>query len=189
MNRKHDWDEIEKQYISGEMGLRELARMNGIVNHSLVMAQSGRRDWARKRAEFRATTTEKALAYMTTDEAKRIAKESKVRDNAIDLIDEAISKMRSQMQETTVRFRNNEWVEEPLIVVKPADVALLIDRLNVLFGRPSTISEERSLGVSLSARGTAGTDLLRGIVEATRGLAPAGAERSPLPRIGGTGSN
>lgn len=189
MNRKHDWKMIEIQYVQGDMGLRELARLNNIENHSLVMAQSRRNGWAQKRAEFRETVNDKLMMNLASDDAKRLAKEVRVRDNAIDAIDEAITKMRSDMRATTKRFKGNEWVEEPLVVIKPADVALLIDRLNVLFGRPSNITEERSLGVRLSAGGTLGPDILRGIVEATRGLAPAGAERSPIPRLGESREN
>jgi hypothetical protein len=189
MNKKYDWDSIEKQYISGDMGLRELARMNEIPNHSLVMAQSSRRDWPRKRAEFRSSASELATNNLQADEARRMIKETKVRDNAIELIDEAITTMRQQMQMTRSVMRNGEYVDEPLVVIRATDIALLIDRLNVLFGRPSTISEERSLGISLSARGALGPDILRGIVEATRGIGSADAQRSPIPRIGGTGSN
>jgi len=188
-NKKFDWTAIEQQYITGEMSLRELARMNGIANHSLVMGQSTRHDWTQKRFDFRSQRNEKAIGYLADDEAKRIAREVKVRDNAIDLIDEAITKMRTQLNETREVWRHEDWVTEPLIVVKPADVALLIDRLNVLFGRPSSITEERSLGISLSAGGTLGPEVLRGIVEATRGLGSADAQRSPIPRIGGTGEN
>ena len=188
-NRKFDWKTIEQQYITGEMSLRELARLNGIVNHSLVMAQSTRNGWAQKREDFRSRADDKTLTLMADDEARRRAKEARVRDNAIEAIDEAITKMRADMKLTRKRYEDGEWVEGPAVLIKPADVALLIDRLNVLFGRPANITEERSLGVSLSAGGTLGPDVLRGIVEATRGIAPSGSERSPLPRIGGAGSN
>jgi hypothetical protein len=111
-----------------------------------------------------------------------------VRDNAIEAIDEAISKMRADMKASHKVLRDNQWVEEPRMVIRPQDLAILIDRLNVLFGRPSNISEERNLGISIS--GTAGTDVLRGIVEATRGLSVAGdAALSPIPRSGPTREN
>jgi hypothetical protein len=190
MNRKFDWKVIEQQYITGDMSLRELARMNGIANHSLVMGQSTRNEWNRKRIDFRSQRLDKTITYMADDEAKRVAKEVRVRDNAIEAIDEAISVMRDQMKMTRQVMRNGEYVEEPMIIVRAQDVALLIDRLNVLFGRPSTISEERSLGVSLSAGGTLGPDILRGIVEATRGISdPEGAARSPIPRSRRAGAN
>lgn len=190
MNRKFDWKAIEQQYITGDMSLRELARMNGIVNHSLVMAQSQRNEWNRKRVDYRSQRLDKTITYMADDEARRIAREARVRDNAIEAIDEAISVMRDQMKMTRSVMRGGEFVDEPMVIIRPQDVALLIDRLNVLFGRPSNITEERSLGVNLSAGGTLGPDILRGIVEATRGIAdPDGAARSPIPRSGRAGAN
>jgi hypothetical protein len=190
VNKKFDWDMIEKQYVSGTMSLRELARLNAITNHSLVMEHSRRREWARKRADYRARTSDRAVALLSNSEARRMSREVEVRDNAIDAIDEAITKMRADMQKTTLRWKGNEWVEEPLMVIKPQDLALLIDRLNVLFGRPSSISEERSLGLNVAAStGPLGADVLRGIVEATRGIVPSGSERSPIPRLGRAGEN
>lgn len=190
MNRKHDWDKLEAEYVSSNISLRELARANGIEHHSLVMAQSKRREWARKREEFRMRAGERSFALMANDEARRRAREAQVRDNAIDAIDEAITKMRSDMQATRKVLRDNQWVDEPLVIIKPQDVALLLDRLNVLFGRPSTITEERNLGVSLSAAGALGPEVLRGIVEATRSIAGSSdAAVSPIPRIGGAREN
>lgn len=165
------------------MGLRELARMNGIENHSLVMHHSTRGEWARKRAEFRERAEGRAVTLLVNDEGARRAKELRVRDNALEAIDEAITKMRDDMKRMVRRYRDGQWVEEPAVTVRPADFALLIDRLNVLFGRPSTITEERSLGLSLSASGL-GTDALKAIAEATRGIADVGgAASSPIPRL------
>lgn len=181
MNRRHDYDALEREYVRGDMGLRELARSHGIT-HSLITVQSKNREWNRKREEYRTQASERAVVHMANDEGKRRAQEARVRDNAIEAIDEAISKMRADMKATHRVFRNNEWIEEPLVVIKPTDVALLIDRLNVLFGRPANITEERSLGINLSAGG-ASPELLRGIVEATRGITDtSGAARSPIPR-------
>jgi hypothetical protein len=125
---------------------------------------------------------------MADDEGKRRAREAQVRDNAIEAIDEAINAMRLQMKATHKVLRAGEWVDEPLVIIKPPDIAMLIDRLQVLFNRPSSITEERTFGISLSAGGV-GTDILRGIVEATRGLGSTGAERSPIPRLSRTGEN
>jgi len=187
VNRKHDYIALEKEYVCGDMGLRELARTHGIA-HSLITIQSRNREWTRKRQEYRTGASESAVVYMADDEGKRRAREAQVRDNAIEAIDEAIGAMRLQMKATHKVLRGGEWVDEPLVIIKPPDVALLIDRLQVLFNRPSTITEERSLGISLSASGV-GADVLRGIVEATRGLGSSGAERSPIPRLSRTGEN
>lgn len=189
MNTKNDYSSLEREYVQGDMSLRELARAHGIANHSVVTAQARRHDWVRKREEYRVRAANKALTLMADDEGRRIAQEARVRDNAIEAIDEAITKMRSDMQATRKRLVDGQWVQEPVMTIRPQDIAILIDRLNVLFGRPSNITEDRSLGISLSAGAT--PELLRGIVEATRGLGPVAgdAASSPIPRSDRTRSN
>ena len=188
MNRKTDYDLLEREYRTGNMSLRELARTHGMANHSPVMTYSKKHEWARKRAEYRAAVVDKAVVYTADQEGQRLAQEARVRDNAIEAIDEAITKMRDDMQRTETRLVNGSWVEVPVMTIRPTDLALLIDRLNVLFGRPANITEERKLGIDLS--GPVSPDILRGIVEATRGIADTGSSaRSPFPRIGGSGTN
>ena len=63
--------------------------------------------------------------------------------------------------------------------MKPRDLCLLIDRFEVLFGRPSVISQNQ--GVTLSTELSA--DALNEFLERTRGRAgPPRTEESPLPR-------
>ena len=184
MNKKWDYDALELEYIQGDMGLRELADSVGMSTHSMIMEASKKRGWAKKREEFRNRSQNKALSLLADDEGKRIAKEARVRDNAIDAIDEAIGRMREDLKRTVRRERGGVWADEPLIVIRPQDVAQLIDRLQVLFGKPSTINEERSLGINLSAASD-DPDFLRALVEASRGRgADAGSvASSPLPRV------
>jgi hypothetical protein len=165
------------------MSLRELARMNDVTNHSLVMYQANKNEWARKRQDFRARADDMTLDRMADVEARRRAREMQVRDNAIEAIDEAITKLRLDMKRTVKRERDGEWVDEPVLTLRPADIAVLIDRFQTIIGRPSNITEERNLGLSLSATGLA-PEVLRGIVEATRGIADAsGPASSPIPRL------
>jgi hypothetical protein len=167
------------------MGIRALARTHGIANHSVVAFQAKARNWVKKRADYREGASEKAVVYMADAEGMRRAKEALVRDHAIEAIDQAIVKLMADMADTVKSVNaDGEMIDTgiPIMRIKPGDVAMLIDRLNVLFNRPSSITEERSLGISLSASGV-GTDILRGIVEATRGLGQSGAERSPIPRL------
>lgn len=188
-NRRHDYDLLEREYISGEMGLRELARTHGI-SHSLVMNQSQKRKWAEKREAFRNRASESAVTFMADREGFRRMREMDVRDNAIDAIDEAITKMRSDMKATERKLVNDEWVEVPVYRLRPQDIAVLIDRMNVLFGRPSQITEERSLGLTLDT-GRLGPEALREFIDATRGIGSVdgGAGRSPIPRTDRTREN
>ena len=67
----------------------------------------------------------------------------------------------------SVRQPDGSIVEMPAWYMKPKDMAILIDRLMVLFDRPSVISQHQGLSVTseLSA------ESLREFIEATRGKA------------------
>lgn len=181
MNTKYDWDALEREYYTGDMSVRALAAAHGIANHSVVAAQARKRGWAKKRADFQTGAADKAVVYMADQEGMRRAQEARVRDHAIEAIDDAIQKMRNDLKRTEKRLVNNEWLEVPVVTLRPHDIVELIDRLNVLFNRPSTITEERNLGITVTGDSP---ELLRGIIEATRGLADTGGvAQSPIPRI------
>lgn len=187
MNVKFDWPEIERQYIRGDMSLRELADERGVTNISLMTRRSTRLEWVRKREEFKAKAERKALELMGTEEGRRIAREARVRDDAIELIDKAILQLSDTLdRKQKVLQGDGSTMEVPLLMVTPKDITGLIDRLQVLFGRPSTISEERSVGLNLS---TSDPAVLRAIVDLTRGVAAVGSGGSPLPRIEDTGKD
>jgi hypothetical protein len=80
------------------------------------------------------------------------------------------------MRATEKKRIDGEWVEVPVMRLMPKDVAVLLDRLQVLFQRPSRIHEGREPGV----RSELPLDALNRIVELTRGRAVPQA--SPLPR-------
>lgn len=82
------------------------------------------------------------------------------------------------MRATEKKLVDGEWVEVPVMRLKPNDVAILIDRLMVLFEKPSTISQHQGLSVTSELP----VDVLREFIEATRGRAgPSPMEESPLP--------
>jgi hypothetical protein len=110
-------------------------------------------------------------------------REAEVRDHALDAIDEAITKFRADFRATERRLIDGEWVEVPALRVGPRDLALLIHRLQVLFGRPAMISEGRDLTATITSEAIP-VDVLKGIIAATGGLAGTPAsEVSPLPRL------
>ena len=104
------------------------------------------------------------------------SREAEVRDKALDAIDEAISGFHSDLKTTEKKLVNGEWVEVPVMRLTPKDLAVLIDRLQVLFDRPARISEGRELSGSSQLP----VDALSQLVELTRGRAVA--LTSPLPR-------
>lgn len=191
MNRKWDYKALEREYITGTMSIRELCRDHGIAHSSTVIAKARNDGWAEKREQFRSRSTALTIEKTADREAQRFARELEVRDNAIEAINEAISKMRSDMQATRRVLVNNEWVDEPVMRIGPKDLALLIDRMNVIFGKPSVISEERNLGLAFSADGLP-PEFLRTLVDATSavGKSSAGtAGGTSLPRATGPREN
>lgn len=42
MNKRHDYLALEREYGTGTMRLRALARIHGIINHSSIMALARR---------------------------------------------------------------------------------------------------------------------------------------------------
>lgn len=70
----------------------------------------------------------------------------------------------------------------PVLRISPRDLALLIDRFNVLVGHPVTISEGRGFAATITSEPLP-VDLLRKVVELTRGLDTRSPETSPLPRL------
>lgn len=162
------------------MSLRGLCRAHGVTAHSAVMVQARREGWAEKRRAYRDRASSK---YIELRADRAAAREAEVRDHAIEAIDEAITRFRADLQATEKKLIDGEWVEVPVLRITPRDLALLIDRLQVLFGRPAMISEGRGFAATHSSE-VLPVDLLTKIVEMTRGLADTPAPHtSPLPRL------
>jgi hypothetical protein len=103
-------------------------------------------------------------------------RQAEISDRALDAIDEAITKFRADMQATAKKRIDGEWIEVPVMRLMPRDLALLIDRLQVLFDRPARVTEQHDLAV----KSELSLDALKQLVELTRGRAPPPS--SPLPR-------
>jgi hypothetical protein len=178
-NRLRDYAQLEREYITGTMSMRELCRRHGVTAHIAVMVQARQGDWVEKRRTYRSRAS---ATFIERHADRAAAREAEVRDHAIEAIDEAISRFRADLHATERRLIGGEWVEVPAVRIGPGDLAILIDRLQILFGRPAQISEGRNLSATISTAPLP-VDLLREIVEATRGLADTRApQASPLPR-------
>jgi hypothetical protein len=81
--------------------------------------------------------------------ARRAERELEVRDHAVEVIDAALTALQENLGRTRRIQHDGEWTEEPLVVIGAKDVALLVDRLATLSGRPSEILEQRSVDVHL----------------------------------------
>jgi hypothetical protein len=181
MNKKFDYDALERAYIQGDMSLRELAETVGMKNHSLIMRQSKKREWARKRQEYRDRADETALTVMADKRGNYLAREAAVKDNVVGAIDDMVTRLREDLTKTKTVIVNGVPEQQPLVRVTPNHIGMLIDKVQVIFGKPSTITEDRTFGATVT--GEADPDLLRRFVEATRGvgLDSGPTAESPLP--------
>jgi hypothetical protein len=173
VNKTHDYRALEREYVTTQISLRELCRKHGISAHSLVTVQAKKGRWQEKREQYQARESE---AFIEKHSARMADRQAELHDKAIDVIDEALDKFRDDMHATEKKRIDGEWLEVPVMRLMPKDVAILLDRLMVLFERPSHISEGRDLSV----RSELPIDALNRIVELTRGRAVL--PTSPLPR-------
>jgi hypothetical protein len=144
------------------------------------MAQARQGGWAEKRRTYRSRASS---TYIQHHADRAAAREAEVRDHALDAIDEAITKFRADLWATERKLIDGAWVEVPVMRIGPRDLVILIDRLQILFGRPAMISEGRGFTAAITSEALP-VDVLQGIIEATRGLeGTPRPESSPLPRL------
>jgi hypothetical protein len=165
--------EFEREYITTDIYIRELCRRHGIRSHSPVVHQAKKRGWATKREQYKAKASD---AYIEKHAARMADHQAQLHDKAIDVIDEALTKFRDDLRATEKKRIDGEWVEVPVMRLTPKDIAILLDRLLVLFERPARSNEGRDLSV----RSELPLDALNRVVELTRGRTVPPA--SPLPR-------
>ena len=176
MNKAHDYRALEREYVTTDISLRQLSRRHGISAHSLVTIQARKHKWAEKREAYRAKASE---TFIEKHAVRMGDREARIRDEALDAIDEAIDKFREDLRATkSVSQPDGSITEEPAWYMTPKDLCLLIDRFEVLFGRPSVISQHQGLTVTSEVS----VESLREFIEATRGAGKPRSHESPLPR-------
>lgn len=95
-----------------------------------------------------------------------------VEDHALEVIDEALTKTSADMHRTRMVEHAGQLFEEPLYLMTPKDLALLLDRLQVFVNAPSRIVEQRSFG--LTAASGLSIDVLKQFAALTRERAALG---------------
>jgi hypothetical protein len=150
-----------------------LCRRHGITAHSLVTVHLKKHKWAEKREAYQAKASD---AFIERYAARQADRQAEIHDKALDAIDEAITRFRSDLKATERKRIDGEWIEVPVMRLTPRDLAALIDRLQILFDRPSRISEGRDLSIGSAIP----LDALNRLVELTPGRAAPPA--SPLPK-------
>ena len=165
MNKRHPYRDMEREYITSDISIRELCRKHGVSAHSLVVVQAKKHKWAEKREQYQ---TQESDAYIARLAARRADRLAEIHDKALDVIEEALTEFRKDMKATKpVRQPDGSITERPVMRLTPKDVAILLDRLMVLFDKPGRVSEGRDLSVKSELP----LDTLNEIVELTRGRA------------------
>lgn len=175
MSSKYDYAALELEYIQGsdDLTVRKMAERDG-ASISAYYSQFRRRDWDRKRIEFRNSTSEKTLTVISDTIAFKAAQ---IKKDALDVIHAAVMKMGMDLADRKL----SDGTVIPGQIVTPGDLAKLIDKLLLLTGNPNAITENRNLGIDLSP----GLDpeLARLIAEISgeRGTATRNVGRAALP--------
>ena len=120
VNKVHPYRELEREYITTDISIRELCRRHGISSHSLVVVQAQKGRWQEKRAQYRAQESD---AYIARHAARHADRQAQIRDKALEAIDEAIAKFREDLRATEQKLVDGEWVELPVMRLTPRDLS------------------------------------------------------------------
>ncbi|HET9613268.1 MAG TPA: hypothetical protein VFP22_00530 [Candidatus Limnocylindrales bacterium] len=190
MTTRYDYDALELEFVQGpdELSVRELAKRHGISAWSTVNAQAQKRNWKQKREDYRAKLSSKTLELLADKTAEEVLH---IRSDFLKVLRAAILKMGSDMRDRTVTdydFKLGKQVERvvPGIQVTPSDIVKMITAMQTLTGQPSSITEERHLGIDLSGLDP---ELLREVANLTYEPDAGPARRAALPSPRSAGQN
>ncbi len=128
--------------------------------------QAKRLGWYDKRDALRQRAGAKTIERLADAEARRAERVFEVEDHALEVIDEALTKMSEDMRATHLVQHGHQWFEEPAFVMGPKEIALLLDRLQMFLNAPSRIVEQRSVGLTVTS--DLSMDLLKQFAALTR---------------------
>lgn len=200
---KYDYRSLKAEFIAADppVSIRELCSRNGLPESSAIRRRALAEDWVGLRDRKIQHSEELAIEVAGALEARKRVRRLEVELNAIEAIDESISKMRVDMKRTRLEKnpRTGEYETVPAVTYRPSEVVQLIDRLKGLFGVPDQPQAPPQQGdPSLAASFNFNFDgdsaehraLAAQLVAATRGAggpARRSAGGSPLPTAPGAG--
>lgn len=171
----YDYDMLEREYVSTDISVRALAEKHQIKAWSSVNAQKNKREWDRKRAEFKAKFNDRQIETMVD---QRIAMVATIHGELLLAVRAAVH-----------RFVKDVQAEENAQHVSARDLMGMIDKFLLLTGQPTSRSESH-LDVSDFGgilRG-APPELLRELADVARSNGAGGQPvgRGPLIVLEGT---
>jgi len=195
---KYDYLAMERDYVSRspEPSVRQVALDNGVPASSLSAAQYHARtnDWHGKWLARHTRTNEIVEERLATAQAQNALREIDVRNDAVELMAEAIASARAGLKETHwVKEHNADgaelWVERPKHPATIPQVDSLLGLLQVIFGGQAPSGGEQADGGATLSAGIAAL-LTGGGIEGLVGFAQLARQQAgePQPRRVGTGT-
>lgn len=185
---KHDYLTLEREYVEGQMSIRELCRNHDIKSWSAVSTYAKKHVWEDKRVEFQRRLRERETAIVT----QRIA------ETRADIVEKAMGDAISVANRAIFAFLDSledRWVQDPddqnrrILIpgqqIEAGDFVKIMQQIMVLNGQPT--KREAHLGLTLTGElnpEQATMELLRDVAAAARagGARTGPTGTSPLPR-------
>jgi len=176
---KYDYDELERQFVQGDMSIRQLCKSNDIKTWSTVNDYAKRNAWAEKREHFGKRVAEAELTVVVEKRANDLAK---ALDDSISVSSAAVWAFFDSLKDRWVV--DDETGERTLVpgqVIYAADFVKIMEKLMVLSGQAT--ERHSSLNVNVNEAGPT-MEMLRDLATAARqaGADTGSTESSPLPR-------
>lgn len=146
-----NYDELEKEYVTGTMSIRGLCRDRGIKSFSQVATVARERGWYQKRETFRNKRSEKTI--------------EKIAENQAELASEIRYEMLTVVRAALYKFA--EDLKRPDYVITASELVKVIQQGLLLIGEPTSRTEEKSLALNASFSDIE-PDLLRELFTAAR---------------------
>lgn len=178
---KYDYPALEKQFVFGEMSIRELCKQNDIKTWSTVSDYAKRNNWVQKREDYQKRQTEANLQKVVETRAERLAA---ALDAGITISESAMYAFLDSLKDRFAETADGERILIPGQQIPAKDFVLILEKIMVLNGQFTSREEH----VSADLTGALTMEALRDILDTARS---AGAElggeaaSSPLPRSSG----
>lgn len=131
-----DYDLLEKEYVTGTMSIRQLARDNDI-SWSTVAKTARDRGWKEKRDVFRSKKSDKMIERMAEDQAELAAE---IRGEMLTVVRAAL-------------YKFAEDLKRPDYMITASELVKVIQQGMLLIGEPTSRTEEKTLAVQANFDG------------------------------------
>ncbi len=169
--RKHDYQTLEREYISSDISIRALCKKHSIKGYSSVAQYAREHDWEGKRERIMGRKADKVVERVSDQLAEA----------EVSMVEIVREEWLTVIRAATYKFA--EDLKDPNYKVRVPDLVQLIDKGLVLLGEPSSRTEERHLAISGTLERLPDT-FVRRLVESTRDHGPVGSGTGLPTRVG-----